>query len=296
MKPLIPTIIATSLALLASCGPGQGRDISEFRNASTGDSLMYYYTQMRAYEYWREADNDTAMRSPEQRSRFLDGLKAGMDAIKKGHEDANYNRGVRLGVRMAANFLEFERLYGVELDDNVIMESFKNGLQDNQDIPELEYQEKFYALLDRIKARTREKDREKSQLTLIGEARDHHLAKLAQNLYFRIEKKGSGPYAHTGDAVYVNINFHKAHGEDLGIPSPEMVTIGAPGVPDVLNRAYTRLNKGSVGIFATTAESVFASRTEIMGLNPSDVIIMAITMNDIMSSLEELPQGEPDSI
>ena len=34
--PLIPTIIATSLALLASCGPDQGRDISEFRNASTG--------------------------------------------------------------------------------------------------------------------------------------------------------------------------------------------------------------------------------------------------------------------
>lgn len=91
MKPLIPTIIATSLALLASCGPDKGRDISEFRNASTGDSLMYYYTQMRAYEYWREADSDTSMRNPEQRRRFLDGLKAGMDAIKKSSNDANYN-------------------------------------------------------------------------------------------------------------------------------------------------------------------------------------------------------------
>lgn len=83
MKPLIPTIIATSLALLASCGPDKGRDISEFRNASTGDSLMYYYTQMRAYEYWREADSDTSMRNPEQRRRFLDGLKAGNGCHKK---------------------------------------------------------------------------------------------------------------------------------------------------------------------------------------------------------------------
>lgn len=286
MRPWIHALYAAALLLPVSCGPGHNRDVSDLIGISTGDSLLYYYAQMRAHEYWHEADNDTLMRSPEQRRLFLDGLKAGMDAIKKNAGDENYNRGVRLGARMAVKLLEFEQLYDTDLDEDLLFDSFAKGLEDNSDIPELEYQHMFYALLGRMKSQMHVRDTEHSRITLIEEAREHHLAKLEDNLYFRIDRKGTGPYAANGQSIYVSISFRRAHGDELDIPSPGLVTVGAPGTPEVLNKAYTRLNKGATGMFATTAESIFASRTEILGLRASDVIIMTITLNDIISGPE----------
>lgn len=67
-------------------------------------------------------------------------------------------------------------------------------------------------------------------------------------------------------------------------------------MPEVLGLAYSRLNKGASGTFATTAEALFASRTEILGLRPSDVIIMTITLNDIVADPESETETPDDSV
>lgn len=282
MKKTVYTILASAL-LLTSCGPDKGRELSDMSDPTTADSLLYYYAQLRAHEYWDEAENDTSLRSEEARRQFLDGLRTGMEAIKSSGKDDVYNEGVRLGIRMATNMQNLANLYGLDLDKEVMLESFENGLASQKEFPVTDYQNEFYRLLGVLKKQEIKREKEQSHVTLIEEARKRHMSKIADNLYYAVIRKGSGPYAHNGDALYVSIIYQRADGEDLGMPSPEMVTIGAPGVPFVLNEAYSRLTEGSTIAFATTAEAVFGSRTEIMGLRQSDVIVITITLNDIVS-------------
>lgn len=152
MRIRIPSFLAVALAALSSCSHGNDAAKSGLEGLSQGDSLLYYYAQMRAHEYWHEADNDTSMRSRHQRELFLEGLRAGIDAVREKENAANYNRGVRLGVHMAMNMLEFERTYGVSLDHDVLTGSFSEALRGDNDIPELEYQKRFYDLLGRMKS------------------------------------------------------------------------------------------------------------------------------------------------
>lgn len=296
MKSIFSTLIASALVILSSCGQNKGADLSDISNPTAGDSMMYYFGQVRAHEYLEDANTDTTLRSQEQREKYLEGIRKGMAAIRDDKDEDTYNRGVRVGTRMAYNILEFEKVYGIQLDEDVLLASIEKGLFNAGDIPELDYQKKFYTLLGELKLRAQAKDREKSQLSLIEEARERNLSKLYDNLYYRITRKGTGPYAHHGDAIYVAVSYQRANGEDIGMPSPEMVTLGAPGVPEVLNRAYSRLTKGSSAVFATTADAVFASRSEIMGMKPSEVMIMTITLNDIVSNLDEDPVANADSV
>lgn len=293
-KTLLPVIGALAL-VLSACGPERGHDLADMPDATAADSLLYYYAQLRAYEYWHKADTDTALRSPAERQKFLEGIKTGLDAVRK--DDDNYNRGVRLGVRMALRMQELERSYGLKPDDDVLIESMANALQGDYEIPQLEYQDEFYRLLGRFEEKQRVKDRDAVRRNLTEVARDQQMAKIGDNLYYRLLKKGSGPNAHAGDVAYVAIDYRRDDGEDLAVPSPERVTVGAPGIPEVMTRAYERLNKGSIALFATTAEAVFASRTEIMGLRPTDVLLITITLNDITCNAEpaeELPASPGD--
>ena len=296
MKFLLPSVFVSMLVAAVSCAPDNGRELSDYSNPTTGDSLLYYLGQLRAHEYWEDANADTTLRSREQRDKYIEGIRKGMDAIKRGEDEATYNKGVRMGARMARNILEFEKLYGVELDHEVLFESIVNGLAQDRNISPLDYQNMFYSLIGEFKTRARDKDRKRSHLSLIEEARERKLSKISDDLYYRIIRKGSGPYAHHGDEIYIAVTYQLADGEDIGMPSPEMVTLGKPGVPEVLNRAYSRLTKGSSGVFATTAESVFATRSEIMGIKPSDVLIINITLNDIVSNLDEDSAPMADSI
>lgn len=280
MKKFFSAAAALMLALSSCVRDDGGRDISDYEGATTGDSLLYYYVQLRAHEYWEHSNSDTTLRSAEERKKFLDGIKAGVGAVR--NDDRSYNQGVYLGTQMATKLQEFERLYGVEIDEGIIIESFRRGLRDGADIPELQYQDEFYRLLDELKSQLRSKEREKSKMTLIGEARDHRMTKISDNLYYRIKRKGSGPYAAKGDVIYIAVDYERADGQDLAMPSPEMITVGGAGVPEVMDSAYMRLNKGTTAIFATTAEAIFASRAQIMGMRPDDVVIVTITMNDIV--------------
>lgn len=287
MKNLLLTLVALACLGMAACKEKTGKDISEYSDATAADSLLFYFVQLRAHEFWEMAQGDTSFRSAEARERFLDGLEDGFNSVIK--DDKYYNLGVRTGVRMAINLREFDKRYDIDIRTERAVPAFRYGLRDGADIPELNYQEEFYRLLDQMKSHQRERDHERARLTLIEEARHQEMSKINDDLYFRLLRKGSGSYAEYGNAVYVKVSFERADGEDIAVPSPGLVTIGAPGVPEALNLAYTRLNKGAVGLFATTAEALFGSRTYIMDMKPEDVLLVTITLNDIVS-----PAAVPD--
>lgn len=280
-RSLLAGISLAILALATSCG-GRGRSISDYKGATTGDSLLYYYAQLRAYEYMQDAENDTTMMSEESRKRYIDGVRAGIEAIREGSKNETYNRGVRQGARMAMRFLEFEENFNMDLDDDIFFEALEYRLAfPDSAINAKIAQKEFHALYERVRAARREADRRNVSMSLTEEARKHNLSKLRPDLYYRISRKGYGRYARQGDAIDITVDYWKENGENLGMPKSNHVIIGSPGFPEVLSEAYSRLNEGSTGVFATTAEAVFKSRAEIMGLDPSDLLIISATLNKI---------------
>lgn len=279
------TFIGLILTLFASCVPERGKTLSDFPDATTGDSLLYYYAQIRANEYWEKATNNPELKAPEERLNFIDGIRKGIEAMRIKDDNEAYNMGVNMGVKIAERFIEFEHRYGVKFDDEILISSLIKGLEDSVDeVPMLEAQEQYYHLLRELKSKRRAELTPKVKQQLIELARDHHLSKIKNNLFYRIEKKGVGPYPASGDAIQISADYQLANGEVLGIPAEERLIMDSPGIPQVMDEAYSRLNKGSVGIFATSADALFGSRCRIMGVQPEDLVIVTITVNDIIPS------------
>lgn len=280
MKPRHSLLMLAPVLLgLSSCMQERPKTLADIPDATIADSMTYYYVQLRAHEYWQKIDNDTTLRSAEQREEFLRGLKAGMKAVQKGNDA--YNEGVRMGSKLAKGLYEFEREYGVEVNRDVVIESFKTGLRGINDIPEGEFQEKYYELLGKLKARELAEEYRSAKIALVAAARDEHMTKIGDDLYMRINQRGAGPLPVQGDVVFPTIRFDRVDGSELNLPSPSRVKLGAPGIPAVLNDALSRLPKGSTAVFATPAEAVFGSRTESYGLDNSDILILTVTVNDI---------------
>lgn len=97
-----------------SCGPDRGKSLNEMGHVSLADTMLYYTGQLKAYEYLREAMNDTALRSTEARIRFLQGVRQGYDDMQGN--DSAYNLGIRYGVRMAVRGKHFENEFGFTFD------------------------------------------------------------------------------------------------------------------------------------------------------------------------------------
>lgn len=283
MRIKFPHSLLSAILLLtpyiSSCEPDRGKPLSDYPDASVGDSMLYYYGQLRGYDYWKMAVADTNLRSPENRELYLKGIKDGIDAVK--NNDKIYNDGVRLGVRMKINLYNYEENFDVDLDDEILLESIRYALLTETDIPELKYQDNFYKLIGKMKKKRRKVQKEVAQRTLIEEARELNLAKISDDLYFKISQHGEGPKAHVGDIINVSVDFQKPDGRDLGFPTPEKVTVGAPGSADVMTQIYCRLNKGAMGVFATSAAALFGTRCEVVGVKPAQVIIIYVTLNDI---------------
>lgn len=274
--------------ILMSCGNDQGKQLSDYPEATTGDSLLYYYMQMRAYEYWNDAETDTMLRQAEQRRIFLEGVEKGINIV--GNNPV-YNKGLRLGVRLAIRLREFEDKYGVDLNDEIMINSLRNGLRDgNQDIS-LESQKDFYRLLDKMKADIKLKEDSLGKAELIKIAKQQGMSKLSDNLWYKSIRKGDGPMVTDGDIIEVSADYLRANGENLGLPSPITVAVGQDGVPMVMDRAYHQLNHGAVARFATTARMLFGSRTAMMGLADSDVVIIEMILNNIITPSDENHPG-----
>ena len=278
MKHIFSAVATLVLFGLVSCGNDKGRELSDYPEASTGDSLLYYYMQMKAQEYWDRANSDTALRNPEQRKRFLEGVEKGISLVG---DDDNYNRGLRLGVRFATNTKDFERKYDVDLNDEIMIEGLRYGLRDGNEDISIDNQKEFYRLLDKMKTALKEKEEAIAVKALADAAEKNGLEKISDNLFYKVIRKGSGPMVRDGDIIEVAADYERSDGENLGLPSPVTVTVGETSVPIVMNTAYKLLNRGTTAKFATTARALFGSRTSIMGLQDCDIVVISMILNDI---------------
>lgn len=290
-------LAAGMLALCAAftqCGHDKGKSLADYKHADELDSLLYFYGQVQGCDYMKRAINDTTLMDEEQRRLYLEGVKAGMEALREGAKNDIYNQGVRRGARMAMKIMEFEQAYGLSFNDDVLLQSMAYVLRNpDKTISGTQNQKEFYKLYDRVRDRHRKNIHAQAMRHLSEEAKDLNLTRIDSNLYYRITRKGSGEYAHEGDAIFVAVDFQKSDGTNLGMPANERIVMGAPGVMPVMNRIYSCLNQGSSGIFVTTAEAVFGTRTEISGLNPDEVLIITAKINDIDHREENTNNDDP---
>ena len=138
-----------------SCGPDRGKSLNEMGHVSLADSMLYYTGQLKAYEYLREAMNDTALRSTEARICFLEGVRQGYDDMQGN--DSAYNLGIRYGVRMAVRGKHFENEFGFTFDKDVLFQSMAYALLQDKDIDELAVQDKLYDVLHKLQAKSEAK-------------------------------------------------------------------------------------------------------------------------------------------
>ncbi len=82
--------MAAAGLMLASCQGGASSDgqasSGDLKNATPADSLIYYFGQMRGAEYRRQAERDTTLADAQAKKAYLQGVQAGMNAVKSADE------------------------------------------------------------------------------------------------------------------------------------------------------------------------------------------------------------------
>ena len=274
------------LAGLALLGTGCDRDIKSDRTdlaeASPGDSLMYYMGQFHAHKFFDLTVGDTTLRSPENRKRYLEGIKAGLKAVK-GEENA-YNIGVRMGVRMADITSKLEEDYGLELDRDILYNSIAEALSADHDIDTHKSQSNFYAVLHNIKANRQNVLMQSAAEELAKQAKTRKMRKISDILYGIKTSCSTGRAIHAGDSIAVEMKFKGPDLEDLGMPSPETVTVGEDGGAPVMTLALSTMKEAESAVFATSAASLLGEEAGLIRLKPDDIVYMHITVGKILKS------------
>lgn len=266
--------IAAAGLILAACQNPEGKTLGQISDASKADSLIYYFGQMRGAEYQREADNDTTLATKQARQDYINGVKAGLNAVKAG-KDA-YNNGVFLGMQMAMNMAQFKKDYDVTLSNRVFLESLAEAIESDSIGNPQELQKEFYRIMSEFNKQKEERDQEAATKALEKEATAKKMAKISDNLY------GNVPAAKDmrikdGDKVKVDIKITDSKGNPVNAPLPSTLVVGQRMKDSPINDALLSLSSGQKGTFLTSAYALFGARSSQMGVEPNDVLTIEMT-------------------
>ena len=249
------------------------KNIDDIADPTPGDSLMYYFGQMQADNYWRQTQNDSAMSSEEARTEYMQGVEAGIRAAKGS--DA-YNRGLFLGVQLAMNSKEFEEAYDVDLDRELMLGGLANGLRSDTAVRIADAHAAYYKVVDRLNESRQKRDNDAAIIALAKTAERRGLSEVDDNLYAVDITKSNGLPLREGDRVHIEITSATASGHMAGGYFPDIITLGAHRIPDVLRMALYTMTNGQTRQFMTTPMDLFGQRYSRMGLRPDDPIVFTV--------------------
>lgn len=282
------TLIAVMLISLSACGPEKSKNIKEMKGLTAVDSLVYYYAQMRAYDYNRMALNDTSFNNRQARRQYMEGFHKGLALIK--NDNPAYNKGLQEGISLALRNLEFEKQNDVKIKPEIMEQSMAYGILVNDTIDPIHVQANFYNNLHSIRHRDLEQDLSHARKELEKEAKVRDMVRINDDLYCRIVEPGEGLKVEPGDRLDLHMSFARCNGEDLGLPSPRVVTVGEKGMPETVTQMYCNMNNGETAVFETPAYQVFGDKCDAYGLQSDEIVILTIKINNI--NRETPPQTE----
>lgn len=279
---------ACALTLMACGGPGEGKSLSDIKNATETDSLFYYFGQIRANEYWQQAHMDSTFASEEARSAYLKGLQEGINLGKEG--EAAYNRGLYDGLTISMNCEEFQKEYKQKPNKNIVVESIAYGLRNDTIVNASESQSAFYQIMGRLNEQKMELDKAASAESLKKTAESRKMKAVNDDLYEKVIKAGEGEMVKRNDKLNLSIEFKNLNGSDLHMPAPEELEVNST-LPEPLSNALLTMKVGEKAEFVSTALAFFGQRCGQMGLEPTDVILFTIEIKGIGAAAEANPDA-----
>ncbi len=270
------SIAATGL-LLAACSGNTGSDASQKADASMvakGDSLVYYFGQMRGAEFLREAASDTALDNEAAHQAYLRGVKAGLSAVKA--EQEAYNKGLFLGMQMAMNFNQFEKDYGLKLNTQKFVQGVTETINADSVVNANKVQSNFYRIMNEFNQEKEARDKAAADAALAKAAEKAGFGKISDDLYGNV-KESLGQKIKDGDRISIDFKIENLDGKPIEAPFPKSLVVGQRLNNTPLGDAFKSLVSGETGTFLTTAQALFGARSAQLGIQPSEVLRVQIT-------------------
>lgn len=270
MHRLLLLLILPAL-LLAGCGKSP-KSIADLKEGNAADSMMYFFGEMQAHNYWTDAQSDTILRSEEARKAFMEGFRT---AIGLDEDDAAYNKGLQLGLRLGVRLREFESRYGIEFPEDVLADALENSLRNDSSFKIAEAQKGFYLIKDRLELAAATKEIEKSKKNLAKEGKKMGFKMLNDTLYALDITQGTpGPKFRGEDKVAVEVIASTLDGQEIVTRQfPDSVVVGEGRFPEIVRQAILTMNNGQTRKFMTTARTLFGKRYAVYKL-PYDQPVM----------------------
>ncbi len=265
--------------LLTGCGKERPAPLGNLGQPSLSDSLIYYYGLLEGIEYLEAAQKDTVLSTSRERERYLKGMKDGLRAVEEVND--TYNRGLQTGVELALSLYGFNRMYGVDLNRDLLYQSIAYALEADSLPSKATVLKEYHSVLDKLDLKKRQAMVKDMHLSLPAEAKRLKMKKISDDLYVNDANKGEGDSIRKGDVVFATLNYILENGHNLEMPSSQQLTVGGPTMSDVMIRVYTRMKKGGSAQYATTAGALFGNRAYQLGLSPNEVILMSVEINNV---------------
>lgn len=276
------TIVAAGAAclMLASCSGEKsgesGRTIADYGEMTTADSLLYYFGQLRAADYWQFAKSDSVLSTRQSRDEYLKGLRAGLDAARS---DDAYNQGLYVGIQLAMNMKEFSDEYGVDLNRKIVYNAIEDGLANDSAVNTVDANRMFRKVLETLNVEKEAKDRETAMATLSEAAKAGKWQKISDNLYGGLVKTpGEGAVVKDGDYVGVEVEINDTDGHEIDRRSMERTRVGQ-SFPGPVSEAISKMKIGETRTFYTTAPAMFGRLMARYNLKPSQVLTFTVKLS-----------------
>lgn len=271
MKFYIPTFAFLTL-VLASCD-GKPEKMADIPNASAEDSLIFYYGQMNANNYWYDALSDTILKTEDARKEFLEGFKSGLN---DGKDNDPYNKGLQLGARLASRIHDFEKAYNLSFSRDILIASLEAGLKNDSSINLTEAQTNFYKIKDRFEVDKGIREAGLSRKALAKAASKMQMRQISDTLYFKEVSPGQGAKLKNGDKVEILVTASTIDGNVIAKQFPPKITIGEGRVRKILCEALLNMSDGETKIFMTTPKALLGREFEKYFISAQDPVYFSV--------------------
>lgn len=252
-------ILFSLLSLLLLGCSRNPKDISDLKDATPADSMMYYFGEMQAYNYWQDSETDTMLRSEKARKEFMDGFR---EALKMEKESYPYNKGLQLGLRLAIRLREFAARYDDDFSEDILAASLYNSLMRDSAVNILSAQKQYYNIKDRMELDAAAAEMGEAKKMLLKYARSRGFEMVSDTLFAKdVTPPTTDNQFKTGDRLAVQITVSTLDGKEVVTRQfPDSLTLGEGRIPLIVRYALFTMTDGQTRQFMTTPRTLLGKR------------------------------------
>lgn len=271
--------LAVSVTVFTSCQNDERRQaaytISQISNPTDADSLMFYFGQLRAIKFWRDADTDTLLRTQTAQKEYLAGVEAGLKALDKSEA---YLKGLLVGADLAESIREYSRNYGRTFNSDIMMKSMRSTLNQDSAPDLMKVRHEFYSIRNNMEMMRDARESEKADIALQAAGEKMEMTKITNDLWKKVMVEGAGPEIVRGSRAEVAMQLTTLAGHKIPLVLPNEIVVGARLISTVFSDALLTMRYGERCEFLTTALALFGSHARQMDLSPDDVLVLTISI------------------